>query len=411
MERKKKNQIIIELCCFIAAFALWLYISYTDNSIITQTVKNVKVDIINMDSIEERKLVELPKDGYTVNIKVTGLASDVRAVANKPEAFKLVADISKYSLKKGENKIPVVPQIEPSNVKVLNTTDMWVVVNLDDLVEKTVPVKAEKSGKPKEGYTAFDPTVKLSEVTIKGAAKYVNKVAYGLVKAKIDGLTSDANRILQISLVDSSGNVVDGVKAEKEYTDVTIPIKKIKTVGINIVTKGIINKDISLRAYSSEPDKIDIAGTDEAVAKINSLNTEPIDLSKISLTTIQNGFMEVKLVYPDNIKLADSNGTVRIKLEGGKIGQKYIPIDVQYKNIKDGYTVKPEKTNITLVVSGEEAILKNLKNEDFSAYIDFAAAVEGENVEMPIVLGNLPQGVTKVSVSAEKVKVTIAKKS
>jgi len=411
MERKKKNQIIIELCCFIAAFALWLYISYTDNSIITQTVKNVKVDIINMDSIEERKLVELPKDGYTVNIKVTGLASDVRAVANKPEAFKLVADISKYSLKKGENKIPVVPQIEPSNVKVLNTTDMWVVVNLDDLVEKTVPVKAEKSGKPKEGYTAFDPTVKLSEVTIKGAAKYVNKVAYGLVKAKIDGLTSDANRILQISLVDSSGNVVDGVKAEKEYTDVTIPIKKIKTVGINIVTKGIINKDISLRAYSSEPDKIDIAGTDEAVAKINSLNTEPIDLSKISLTTIQNGFMEVKLVYPDNIKLADSNGTVRIKLEGGKIGQKYIPIDVQYKNIKDGYTVKPEKTNITLVVSGEEAILKNLKNEDFSAYIDFAAAVEGENVEMPITLGNLPQGVTKVSVSAEKVKVTIAKKS
>lgn len=411
MERKRKNQIIIKLCCFIAAFALWLYISYTDNSIITQTVKNVKVELVNTDSLEERKLVELPKGGYVINLKITGLASDVRAVANRPETFKVVADISKYSLKKGENKIPVEKVIEPNNVKVLDTANMWIVVDLDDLVERTVPVKAEKDGKPKEGFNAFDPVVKLSEVSVKGAAKYVNKVAYGIAKAKIDGLSSDATRILPINLVDSSGNPVEGVKASKEYAEVTIPIKKVKTVGIKIVTKGNIIKDILLKGLSAEPDKVDIAGTDEALSEIDSLSTEPIDLSKISLTTLQNGFMEVKLIYPNNIKLISSNGTVKVKLDGGKIGQKSINIDVQYKNLKDIYTVNPDKTTVTLVISGEESVLNNLKNEDFSAYIDFAAAVEGQNIEMPIILGNLPQGATKVSVSAEKIKVTIAKKS
>ena len=411
MERKKKNQIIIKLCCFIAAFALWLYISYTDNSQTNRTVKNVKVEITNMDSLEDRKLVELPKGEYTISLKITGLASDVNVVANKPEAFKVVADISKYSLKKGENKIPVEIKVEPNNVKVLSTTDMWVVVNLDDLIEKTVPVKAEKKGKPKEGYWAFDPTAKLSEITIKGASRYVNKVSHGLVTTAIDGLTTDVTRISHIKAVDSSGNEVEGVKASKEFAEITVPIKKVKTVSINVVTKGNINKDILLKGYAAEPNKIDIAGTDEALAEINSLNTEPIDLSKINLTTIQNGFVEGKVMYPNNVSIVGSNGTVKIKFDLTKIGQKSINIDVQYKNLKDGYTVKPEKTTVTLVVSGEEAILNNLKNEDFLAIIDFGTAVEGENIEMPITLGNLPEGVTKASVSADKVKVTIAKKS
>lgn len=411
MASKKNNQIIIKLCCFIAAFALWLYISYTDNSIITQTVKNVKVELINIDSLEERKLVELPRGEYTISLKITGLASDVRAVVNKPQAFKVVADISNYALKKGENKIPIQVKVEPSTVKVLNTVDMMIVVDLDDLIEKTVPVKVEKDGKPKEGYYASDPIIKLSEITIKGASKYVSKVSYGVVRPKISGLSSDATRILPISLVDNSGNLVEGVKPIKDYAEVTMPIKKVKTVGINIVTKGNISKDIFLKGLTSEPDKVDIAGTDEALAEINILNTEPIDLSKISLTTVGNGFSDVKLVYPNNIKLVSSNGMVKVKVDGGKIVQKSINLDVQYKNLKDTYTVKPEKTTIALVVSGEETILNNLKNEDFSAIIDFAAAVEGENVEMPITLGNLPQGVSKVSVSAEKVKVTIAKKS
>ena len=411
MERKKKNQIIIKLCCFIAAFALWLYISYTDNSQTNKTVKNVKVELVNMDSLEDRKLVELPKGEYTINLKVTGLASDVNVIANKPEAFKVVADISKYSLKKGENKIPVEVKVEPSNVKVLNTADMWVVVNLDDLTEKIVPVKVEKSGKPKEGYYAFEPTVKFSEITIKGASKYVSKVSHAVVKPKIDGLSSNFIYMLTINAVDSSGNIVEGVKTSKEYVEVTVPIKKVKNVGINIVTKGNISKDILLRGYYAEPDKIDIAGSEEALNEISTINTEPIDLTKINLTTLQNGFIEVKVVYPKGIDPVGSNGTVKVKLDGGKIGQKRIDIDVQYKNLKEGYIVKPEKTTVTLEVSGEEAVLNKLKNEDFSAYIDFATAVEGENIEVPIILGNLPQGATKVSVSAEKVKVTIAKKS
>jgi len=410
MARKKNNQ-IIKICCVIAAFALWLYISTQDNSPTEQVVKNVKVQLINTDAIEQQKLIELPKEEYTVTLKISGLSSDVRAVVNKPEAFKVIADMSKYTLKKGKNNIPVQVQSNPSNVGVLKTTDMWVVVELDELAERTVPIKVDLKGKPKTGYYNLTPIVKPSDITITGAEKYVSKVASVIVKPNITGLDKDTNLSLPLTAIDSSGNPVEGIKLIKEFVEVSIPIKKVKSVGINIQTKGNLNKDIQLKALTAEPLKIDITGSEDVLNDITSLNTEPIDLSKIGTVYSLNSSIEVRLVIPNNVTQVTTNGgSIRVKIEAVKSIQRTISIDVKYKNLSELYTLKPEKTTISLVVSGEEAVLNNLKNEDFSAYIDFTTAVEGENIEVPIIIDNLPQGVTKVSASAEKVKVTIAKK-
>jgi len=407
----KKNNQIIKICCVIAAFALWLYISTQDNSPTEQVVKNVKVQLINTDAIEQQKLVELPKSVYTVTLKISGLSSDVRAVVNKPEEFKVVADMAKYTLKKGKNNIPVQVQSNPNNVGVLKTTDMWVVVELDDLAEKTVPIKAELKGKPKTGYYNLAPIIKPSDITIKGAEKYVSKVENVIVKPNITGLDRDANLSLPLSAVDSSGNEVEGIKLLTQYADVTVPIKKVKSVGINIVTKGNLNKDVQLKSLTAIPDKIDITGAEDILNDINSLSTEPIDLSKIGSSYALDSSIEVRLVIPNNITQVTTNGgTIRVKIEAVKMTQKTISLEVKYKNLSELFTVKPEKTTINLVVSGEATVLNSLKNEDFSAYMDFTTVVEGENIDVPIILDNLPQGVTKVSVSAEKAKVTVTKK-
>jgi YbbR domain-containing protein len=406
MELKKRQQLIIKIVCVIAAFGLWLYISNTDNNIISYTVKNVKVELINVDVLAQYKLAEMPTSEYTVNLTVKVLASDVKTI--KPDNFKVVADMAGYSLKKGENRIPFEVKIKPDNVTVVIVSDMRVRVNLDDLLEKTVPVKIEISGKPKTGFQALNPIVKPTDVLIRGAAQYVNKVTKVVAKCNVAGLDKDANLIIPLIPKDAGDSIIEHVSVIRDYAEISIPIKKVKTVGVNIKTKGVLLNGTIFKAAVPIPDKVDIAGNEADLQGIDSIDTEVIDLSKIRAESYQNGTLEAKLVVPENIKLVNSNGTINYKIDNSKIIQKTLNLDIQYKN-SNLFIVKPDKAQLILVVSGEESVMNKLTSADILCYIDLSAATEGD-IELPVLLGNLPDGVSKVSATPATLRINIIKK-
>ena len=406
MELKKRQQLIIKIVCVIAAFGLWLYISNTDNNIISYTIKNVKVELINVDVLAQYKLAEMPTSEYTVNLTIKGLASEVRTV--KADKFKVVADMAGYALKKGENNIPFDVKIHPDNVSVVNVSDMRVRVKLDDFMEKTVPVKIEVSGKPKTGFQALNTIVKPTDVLIRGAAEYVNKVTKVVAKCNINGLDKDANLIIPLVPRDAGDSVIEHVSVIRDYAEISIPIKKVKTVDINIKTKGVLANGAIFKATVPIPNKVDIAGNDIDLEKIVSIDTEVIDLSKIRAESYQNGTLEAKLVVPENIKLVNSNGTINYKIDNSKIIQKTLNLDIQYKN-SDLFIVKPDKAQLVLVVSGEEEVINKLTTGDIVCYVDLSAVSEGD-IEVPVLLGNLPTGVSKISATPGTLKMNIAKK-
>ena len=156
------------------------------------------------------------------------------------------------------------------------------------------------------------------------------------------------------------------------------------------------------------PNKVDIAGSESDLQGIDSIDTEVIDLSKISAESYQNGTLVAKLVVPENIKLVNSNGTINYKIDNSKIIQKTFNLDIQYKN-SDLFIVKPDKAQLVLVVSGEEAVINKLTSADIVCYVDLSAANEGD-IEVPVLLGNLPTGVSKVSQAPATLRINIAKK-
>jgi YbbR domain-containing protein len=406
MEIKKRKQLIIKIVCGIAAFGLWLYITNTDNNIITYTVKNVKVELINVDVLTQYKLAQVPTSEYTVNLTIKGLASDVRIA--KPDNFKVVADMAGYSLKKGENSIPFDVKTKPDNVTVVIVSDMRVRIKLDDLQEKTVPVKVEIDGKPKTGYTTLTSTVKPTDVLIRGAAEYVNKVTKVVAKCNVNGLDKDANLIIPLAPTDAGGSTIEHVSVIREYAEITIPIKKVKAVDVSIKTRGVLANGAIFKDVVPIPDKVEVAGNEADLQAITFIETEVIDLSKLSAESYQNGKLEVKLVVPENIKLVKGNGIINYKIESSKIIQKTLNLDIQYKN-SDLLIVKPDKSQLVLVVSGEESIINKLTSVDIICYVDLSTANEGD-IDVPVLLGNLPTGVAKISATPATLRINIAKK-
>lgn len=402
-EKNRRQQLIVRITCLIAAFGLWLYITNVDNPIATYKLTNVPVKLINVETLYQSKLALLPGSQPTVTITLRGTASDYMSI--KPEQFNLVADMSAYVLKKGENNIPVqvVASPNPDSIKIVNSDNLWVKVNLDDYLEKTVPIKLN-IGDVQQGYFPMQPQLRMTDVIVSGAAKYVNMVDNVVAKCDLKNYTKDVSMTFPLQAINSSNNVIiNDVKLNPGFIDVTIPIKKVKTVGINIKTTGTLNKNVVLKSLTSAPEKIDIAGDDNVLNGITNVDTKPVDLEKL-----QNGTIKVPLALPSGVIAVNSDSTVKVTVSMDKNIEKNLSLDITVKNPGDGLNYTLSDTKVSLNVTGPESSINNLKPEDITCIVDLNSLAEGD-YNLPVNI-TLPGGITKISSTPETVKVSLKKK-
>ena len=55
MDKEGKQQYIIKICCVIAAFALWLFITSTENPVTAYKIKSIPVQLLNTDILTQFK--------------------------------------------------------------------------------------------------------------------------------------------------------------------------------------------------------------------------------------------------------------------------------------------------------------------------------------------------------------------
>ncbi|WP_411679061.1 YbbR-like domain-containing protein [Clostridium thailandense] len=400
-EKNKRQQLIIRACCIIASFILWLYIFNVENPIRERKI-SVPVTVVNKDKLSESSLVTVGEEQTKVSLTIRGNSSDVYLV--KPEEFKLESDLSAYGVKKGENKIPVVIKKSPQNVSIVNSENLWIRVVLDDLKQKTIPVKVVIEGKAKEGFFAMQPIYKTTEVEANGPSDSIKYVNSAVAKYDVKNSEKDIVTVLSLQPLDSSGNVVKGVSIKPESIEITVPIKKIKSVPINVKMLGNLNNQSSIKSITPTPEMIDIAGDEKVISNVNSIDTEDIDISKIN----NKDSIEAKIIVPKNVILINSNGTIKLNINFNKSTQKELSLDIVTKNLGNNYTANLDKNKVNITISGAENIINNLKPENIECFVDLNSLQEGDqNVNINI---NLPDGVSKVSQDPSSIKVTITKK-
>lgn len=407
MDKAKNKEIGVRVICVVAAFILWIYITDIQNPNRKQNL-TLNVQLTNTDSLSKENFALLPPNKYTVTITLQGPSSDI--ISAKPSQFSAVADLSGYALHKGENKIPVQvdPLIQNSSVNIVEPF-AYVKVYLDDLVEKNIPVRtSDIKLRTKSGYMAFDPVMKPSTVSVSGASQFVNSVSY--VKPKYteeNDVEKNLEQNLSLEAYDNADRVISDVKINPENVDMIVPVKKIKTVSVNIKTKGTLNNSLSLKNTTLISDKIDIAGDDKALSSINSLDTEAIDLSTIN--TSKN--VDAKLIVPDNITLVNSKGTVSVKFDIENIISKNYFVDIKFNNLAADRNMTADKTKVTLVILGPESKVAAISPaDDLKCTVDLSNLSEGEAHLVPVTV-KIPDGLTIVSATPQNVNVTITKKA
>lgn len=403
METNRKKQIVVRIVCLIASFCLWLYINNYENPIKTYKVKNVTVQVSNQDLLKQNNFVLSPNQDFKINLTIKGNAVDVFSV--RASDFKLVADLSSYALKKGDNRIPVKIEKYPNNINVVQTDSLWVDVNLDEYAQKTVPVTTNIQGKPQIGRYSSEATVNPRNVTVSGPSKNVRLVDHVEVNVNVSNLSSDAQLKVTPQPVDSKGNLISDVKVQPGTINVSVPIRKAKSVSINVKTSGQLPSNLSIKSIYSEQDYVDIIGNESALGDVSTIDTEPVDLSSITGDTE----LKVKLNVPKNMKVVGSS-TVTVKIttqkttNSGANSNVNLTVNVNAINLDESLKAEIKPSSIAVVVSGGT----NITSDVLKANVDLNNLKEG-TYTLPVNI-IMPDGVKKVSETPEKVSVTISKK-
>lgn len=346
-DKDKKERIIVPLICLLMSIGLWFYVSNVENTIRKYDLNKVPVQLLNVETLKDSKLTLSPNQEFYIDLKLEG-SNEIYKL--KREDFKITVDVSDYALKKGSNKMQVNIQESPADITIKNTNNLNIVINLEEISEKTLPIKSEITVTAKEGYFVASPEINPKEVKIVGASSLVSRVDAVVVRGEVNGAIEDVMGSYALIPIDSLGKEVEGVDLKTKYADIVIKVSKGRSIPVKINTTGELSSDLKLKSIEGSRKTCEIIGLKSVLDQITELQTEPIDLSKIT----DNKEITVKIIVPESVISSQGDEYMTVKINVIKKVSKDFDITFTTKGAIEGVTSKPTKQTIGIRVTAFE---------------------------------------------------------
>ena len=370
MAKKEKNKLVVPIICLLLSIGLWVYVTNVENKIRTTEISNIPVELVNLDSLTSSKLALTPNQEFYVTLKVEGNTNDINKI--KKSDFKVQVDLSEYAWKKGENKVPVSIVDYPITVSIRNTNNLTISINIEDMIEKTMPITSNINVTPKSGYFASTPNITPEEVKITGAESVVSSVSKLVVTDNKEDVDADISGDYEIKAVDASGNEVLDVNLSQKTAKIEVKVSKGKSVNVNVATTGKLPSGIKLKSIDSSRKSVEILGPKEILDTIDEIKTTPIDLSTIT----GNKDINLDLVLPEGISVAQGEEIVTARVNVDSMITKDFSIKINISGATQGIKVLPNKENIKVTIKGYQDEIENVTDDNIIAALDISSYKE-----------------------------------
>lgn len=372
MDKSENRTLIVKIVCVMLSFGLWLYISNVENPLRTHELKGIPVELVNQKFITDSKLAIAAEQQFTVDLKLEGPSSEIAKI--KKEDFKIVADMSAYVLKSGENTIPVQIISYPENISIKNNGFLGIKVNLEELLKREFTIKSKVKVTYKEHIFEKEQQISPQVITVTGAKSVVEKIYEAVLIGEEKDIDKSKENEYDIQFIDSSGNEVTNVEADVKKARLSIITTNGKTVPINLKTMGYMKSGLILDGYELSQSNLNILGDSETLEKIDSINTEVVDLSSLQ----ENSELNVKLVIPEGITIKDDEKTITVKFNVKKdiATTKNIKCNIQFENLNSAYAIDNSDSTVEVILSGTKSNLEKVSSADISVVLDLASLNE-----------------------------------
>ena len=399
MIKKLKNNFSLKLLAFLFAFMLWLIVVNIDDPVMTKTFTNIPVTVEHSEILtEQNKTYQIVDDTQNVSVVV----SAKRRTLSKIKASDIVvtADIKEMYL---NTQIPLevtVNGYEGSCEATASPRNLQ--IQIEDNVSKTTYITPVASGQVRSGYVLGKLTADPETVTINGPKSLVEKISKVEAEVNVSGLSE--NTVLDSALVlyDENNNVIDQSRLANNLgnvgVSVSVTLYRTTTVPVESDTSEIeVKEGYSISNVKLAPEEIEIAGPEDALAKVKSIDIPAEEFSGEAIDSRTDYTIDISKYLPEDIELADSNAssviiTVTLEKDGTKNFE--LPVgSITVKNLGENLRMSYNKTdNLEVHVKGSKEQLDTLNIEQI-AIIDLAEYAKAGTYKVPVQF-KLPDGCT-----------------
>lgn len=409
MKYKLTRNAGLKILSLVVAFLIWVIVVNIDNPTNSKLYKDIKIQIINEDSVTEiDKVFDLISDD-TVVVKVTERRSVLDAL--RASDFTVIADMENLN---EMNSVPLTVSCSNSRVTLdeMQIVPSSMKVKLEQKTQSDFVINVVTTGDPANGYEVGRKEVLQGKtVQIAGAESLISKIDKVVANVNINGINTDQRlestlviydkngerfteaQMARIQIKDASGVLLD---QNEVMVDVTL-WEVMSGIPVQVATVGIPAEGYRLSAVTTLPVTVDLVGTPEALAELDgkivlkdTISIEGMTESfsqEMDITETLSEISEIRLV-----ENADPTITTSVQIE--KIGVQTLQMPLSNIEVLN----KPE--NMTLVFSPTDQLTISVYSEkmtgqvqlsDLKAKIDLAVCAKEGDYEIPVEI-QLPEG-------------------
>ncbi len=408
----------IKLLSFIIALVLWFVTMNINNPVIDKDI-SVPLTLKNEYLITDKNYVVVNKeeleDTY-IQVKIKGTRNDIDKYRQYKDAVVATIDLAQVDLSNEAilgQPISVPVTVTTNYPDVFTIEAMYpitVILNVDIVETKTVPVYTEVTGSPKSSYVLQgEPSLSKTSTTITGPRSVLRDVNKAIVPIDVDGVDDNINIDVEPKIYNSNNiDVTSSIYSGLEPINVTQKVAKATTV--EIVQPSLIGElpdGYSLAEYTTDTTSIDVfADENNPNMTFEPIVLDTIDISEISETTEFKEDITQKLAE-QGLTAKDETAnviTTTVVVTADEQKSLTIPVSsVEFSTVDYQYAVT--ETEFTINVAGTTEVMENIEAGNFTFYCELPTTANPGEEFTAIVDVTTPENVKLITVPTLKVKV------
>lgn len=381
-----KSKPLAILLSVLIAFALWMYVVTVERPGSESEYRDIQVILDGESILAERSLMLMMTEMPTVDVTLEGNRSQLNNIS--AANMTVAADLSRIT-EPGEHQL-VCTVTPPANmgVTVQDYSPRVITVTVAKRVRKEVPVEVIYTGTLAADIIriADGTTLDYPEITVEGPQEVVDQIACAAITVDQTGQTETFVERQRYVLCDQAGEPVDAawivtntdtVRAEVKLATVKeVPLRVNLTAGGG-ATEATTNVKI-------EPSRIRISGSATALADVDEIVLDTLDLAAITEDTELT--MEIPLAEIFRNESGITTAAVTISFPE-LATRKFTITDFITENVTDGMVADVLLQQLEITVRGPREQVEKLKLEDISVVLDLTGVVNTESVVPGITFG------------------------
>ena len=388
MGKKLTNNWGLKLIAILFALILWFAVINIDDPVVSETFRNIPVQIVNTEVLTEAgKTYEILDDSAVVeSITVYGPRTLVESLNENDIVAK--ADINDITV---ANTVAVNVSVDVRNSsKITNIRSSLdcVKLNIENSKTKQLVIHATTTGKLASGYIVGEIELDQNRIRVSGPTSIVSQISTAKVNVDVTESSSDVATYGMVRLYDKDGVEITSELLVKgtEKVHINVDVVPTKYVPVKYQLSGIVAEGYAVveDAITCDVMTVLIAGETEELRNVKEIMIAGEELNVNGLKEEKEFAVSMKNYLPQGIILGDKeyDGKATIKVPIEEIVTEVVEIlkeDLTIENIPEGITVStidvPEYTE--LEVTGPVSKVRQEMTNKITGVIDMEEALPG----------------------------------